>query len=111
MQNQSLIPRHWLLAARRKAQKDCDIKRIKIAALAIGKNKQVLACEVNRRIDGNASKRSYHAEEFLIRILRKRRIASKLVSYIAILRVKELACYLIAPCSVCHGKINSYLDS
>ncbi len=54
-----------------KIEKDCDVKRHKHAALAFSKSGYLIAAAVNKRAAGHVSDYSFHAEEYLIRKLRK----------------------------------------
>lgn len=104
--------RHFQLsAAQRKVKLSCNIKQFKIAALAISRSGQVLSCETNRRIDGNPAKRSFHAEEFLIRSLKNKKIKSKEVYYFIILLIKPNEIRKINPCESCNKILLNYITN
>jgi deoxycytidylate deaminase len=96
---------------REKIEKDCDILRHKHAAIAFSRGGMVIASAVNRRTTGgHISDYSLHAEEFLIKKLRKIR-AKERFGYIRILVVrmpKAQEWGMSKPCDGCQRMIKAY---
>lgn len=93
----------------KKIAKDCDIRRHKLVAIAMSKSGHIIASATNRKHQGNISDYSYHAEEFLVRKLR-RLSARERFGHIRVLvaRLSRSGWALAKPCSGCKRILNNY---
>lgn len=93
-----------------KKVKDSDIKTHKLVAIAFAKSGKIITSAVNRAAEGQISDFSIHAEEFLVKKLRKIK-AKERFGYVEVLvvrwsrrRVRSLA----KPCIGCVKILKQY---
>ena len=98
--------------AKNKIHKDCDVKRHRLCALAFNKNGCLIASATNRiHEDGQVSDFSIHAEEFLIKKLRKINASVRSDGYICVLVVrlaKGKGWTMAKPCRGCEKLMRDY---
>ncbi len=96
---------------REKINRSCDVKRHRHCAMAFSKSGKLIACATNRIFDhGHVSDWSLHAEEMLIKKLRKIH-AKERFGYIRILVVrmpKAQEWGMSKPCDGCQRMIKAY---
>jgi hypothetical protein len=89
-----------------KIDKDCDVKRHRLCAIAFSKSGQIITSAVNRiHNDGYVSDYSLHAEELLLKKLRKIKAIERF-RYIKILVVrfaKAKGWAMAKPCRNCES--------
>ena len=93
-----------------KINRDCDIKRHKLAAIAFSKSGNIIASAVNRKGAGYISDFSFHAEEYLVKKLHKLR-ARERFGFIRVLVVRmgrATPWALAKPCNGCRNILNNY---
>lgn len=98
--------------AKKKINKDCDVKRHRLCALAFNKNGCLIASATNRiHEDGYISEFSLHAEENLLRKLRKINASMRSSGYINVLVVrlaKGKGWTMARPCRGCEKLMRDY---
>lgn len=93
----------------RKIRKDCDIRRHKLVAIALSKSGHIIASATNRKHSGNVSDYSFHAEEFLVRKLRKLSARERYGSIrILVARLSKSGWALAKPCNGCQRILKGY---
>lgn len=98
--------KHLIEKARRKVEKDCNIIRGRVAAIAVVRG-SILAVETNRRCD--KKKWTWHAEEMLLRKLVKIRAKERLGKIsVYVLRFNHMGLALAKPCPACEKKLRKY---
>ncbi len=86
-----------------KINKDCDVKRHRHCAMAFSKSGKLIACSTNRIYEGgHISAWSFHAEEMLLRKLRKIH-AKERFGFIRILVVRMPKAQEWGMSKPCHG--------
>ena len=85
----------------------CDVKSFKVVAIAL-RNGTPICVECNRRRDGDGNGRwSYHAENRLIRKLRKRGDLPRFPHIdILVLRIGDGELRMAKPCAMCAWELN-----
>lgn len=93
----------------RKIRKDCDVRRHKLVAFAMSKSGCVIATATNRKHSGNVSDYSFHAEEFLVRKLRKLAARERFGPIrVLVARLSKSGWALAKPCNGCRRLLNGY---
>lgn len=100
-----------LAFCQKKIKRDCDVKRHRLCALAFNQNGHMIASATNRiHSDGSISPFSLHAEEFLIKKLKKIKSIER-GSYICVLVVrlaKSKGWTMAKPCRGCEKLMRNY---
>lgn len=102
-------PPSLLALGSRKISKDCDIRRHKLVAIAMSKSGHIIASATNRKASGRVSDFSFHAEEFLVRKLRKLSARERYGPIrVFVARLARSGWALAKPCDKCHSILTSY---
>ena len=92
-----------------KIDKDCDLKRYKVVAIAYNSSGKVIVVECNRSAEGQISKFSTHAEEFLVRKLRRIKAVERLGPIsVVVMRLTPTGPAMSKPCKYCEQLLNKY---
>jgi len=95
----------------KKIQRDCDVKSFRLCALAFSQSGHLIASATNRTHgDGVVSDHSLHAEEFLVKKLKKIKSIER-GSYISVLVVrwsKKKGWTMAKPCRGCEKLMRDY---
>lgn len=93
----------------RKIRKHCDIKRHKLVAMAFSKSGKLIATATNRRGEGSISDFSIHAEEFLVRKLRRISARERYGKIrIIVARLSKRGWAMARPCRGCQKILAGY---
>jgi len=92
-----------------KIRKDCSIKRHKLVAMAFSKSGYLICTETNRKGSGNVSDFSIHAEEFLVRKLRKLSARERYGKIrVVVARMAKSGWAMARPCGGCQKILSDY---
>lgn len=95
--------------AEKKINKHSDIKIHKLCAIAMTKNGHLVATATNKKASGIVSDFSYHAEEYLIRKLRKINAIHRYRDIIVVILRRSRSGWRNArPCIRCEGLLLGY---
>jgi tRNA(Arg) A34 adenosine deaminase TadA len=103
-----MIPKNIIEIGRKKVNKDCNIVRGNVVAIAFTRSNHIITLETNRRRD--VIKLTDHAEEFLVRKLRKMKAKERL-GYIEVLVMRFSTANGITiakPCKPCSRILSAY---
>ena len=98
-----------LKLGRQKIVKDCDVKRHRLVAIAFSRSGCVIATATNRKGEGYISDYSFHAEEFLVRKLRKIKARERYGAIrVLVARLSKTGWASAAPCPGCRKILADY---
>lgn len=105
----SSMNKYILKKAVSKAAKDCTVVGVQVVAIAFS-GKNIIAMDTNRRLDGFGDKRTYHAEEMVIRKLWKLRAKDRMGEIkMAVVRVRsDGTVESKQPCKSCMRELDRY---
>jgi cytidine deaminase len=99
----------FLAIGQRKISKDCTIKRHKLVAMAFSKSGHLICTETNRKGRGALSDFSIHAEEFLVRKLRRLSARERFGKIrVVVARLSRTGWAMARPCAGCQKMLTDY---
>lgn len=85
-----------------------NVKKAKLAAIAFTKKGEIVATAYNRRLDGDYSRWSDHAEESLIQKLKKLKAFQRYGKmYVLVLRITSAGLSMARPCKRCQKLLDA----
>jgi cytidine deaminase len=95
--------------AEKRIKKDSNIKIHKLAAIAMTRGGHFITCETNKAACGSISDFSVHAEEGLVRKLRKINAINRYSEIVVVvLRLSRSGWRMARPCNRCEGLLVGY---
>lgn len=92
-----------------KTAKYSNVKRAKVAAIAISGSGEIIATAHNRRINGDKTKFTQHAEDVLIQKLNKLNAFIRFKNItILVIRINKLGISMAKPCQKCSKLLKNY---
>jgi len=86
-----------------------NVKKAKVAAIALTSSGQIIAFAHNKRISGNPKKFTQHAEEVLIQKLNKLRAFDRFKNIIIlVIRINIFGLSMAKPCNKCQKLLQEY---